>query len=87
MSRHKEVHCFSSFSVFCTTYYFNKRAMALKTFGDRGMGPITGGISWVKGSVCFVLKFAFHPSLFSASLLRSANFKTKYAQNPDLSCT
>ena len=37
------------------------------------------GISWVKGSVWFVLKFAFPP--LSPPPHCSANFKTKHAQN------
>ena len=35
------------------------------------------GIPWVKGSVCFGLKFAF-PSLYSPSPLLGANFKTNW---------
>ena len=36
------------------------------------------GVSWVKCSVCFILKFAFSP--FSPPHLWSANFKIKHAQ-------
>ena len=40
-----------------------------------------GGVNpWVKGYVCFVLKFC-NTTLFSSSLLWSTNFKTKHALN------
>ena len=45
----------------------------------RGMLDRGRGMSWVQGSVCFVVKFAL--PLFSPSSLGGASFKTKQALN------